>query len=139
MYFYRTNPGSTTQSGFTRKKLDYLWALEQIMTFYADLGYHTLKNRFAQKYAWEQANCWEGVSYLLEDPGLASQIRRQGKAVAKGLELEYTQESKERMLEAMHPKLVRFYWPVKGAVRTLRREGIAGVLKKITKNRRDGQ
>ena len=33
LYFYRTNPGSTTQSRFSMKKLDYLWALEGIIRF----------------------------------------------------------------------------------------------------------
>ena len=33
LYFYRTNPDSTTQSRFSMKKLDYLWALEGIIRF----------------------------------------------------------------------------------------------------------
>jgi len=31
----------------------------------------------------------------------------------------------------MHPGLVKIYWPVSGAVNTLRQQGITGVLKKI--------
>ena len=46
-------------------------------------------------------------------------------------------ELREALLDAMHPKLVRIYWPVKGAIRTLREAGIRGLMKK--RNRRDSQ
>ena len=131
MYYYRTNPDSTTQRKFSLKKLDYLWALEQLIRFYDGLGYRQMKARFAHKYAWELANCWECVSYHLNDPKLAEQIRKRGKRFTREMSLAYTLEDRERMLEAMHPKLVRFYWPVKGAVRTLRRDGIPGLIQKL--------
>ena len=38
MYFYRGNPDSTTQKAFSRKRLDYLWALESILRFYGEKG-----------------------------------------------------------------------------------------------------
>lgn len=137
LYWYRTNPGSTTQSGFTRKKLDYLWALEQLIRFYDGLGYGQMKERFAHRYARELANCWEGVSYLLEDKKLARQLERRGKDFSREMNLSFTQEDRERMLEAMHPKLIKLYWPARGVLRTLRSGGIRGLLEKITKRGRD--
>ena len=39
LYFYRGNADSTTKSSFSLKRLDYLWALESIITYYSGLGY----------------------------------------------------------------------------------------------------
>lgn len=139
MYYYRTNPGSTTQRSFTLKHLDYVWALEQLIRFYSVLGYERMKARFVHRYAFELANCWEAISYILQRPDLARELRCRARAFSREMELTFVRSDQERMLEAMHPKLVKFYWPVKGAVRTLRDEGIGGILRKLTKNREDNQ
>ena len=133
MYYYRTNPDSTTQRKFSPKKLDYLWALEQLIRFYDSLGYQQMKSRFVHRYAWELANCWEGAYYNLKDPKLAGKIRKQGKVFSRQQALEFTLEEREYMLQAMHPKLVRVYWPAKGVARTLRRDGIAGLIRKLSR------
>lgn len=137
MYYYRTNPDSTTQSRFSLKKLDYLWALEQLIRFYGDVGYPAMQERMVHKYAWELANCWESLTYLLHRPELARQVERQGRRFAREMGLRFCREDRERMLGAMHPKLIQLYWPVKGALETLRGGGIGGILQKIRKNRRD--
>ena len=74
LYFYRTNPGSTTQSRFSMKKLDYLWALEGIIRFYSSVGYLTLRERFGTLYAEEAAGCYYRVKHELNDtkaPGIS--------------------------------------------------------------------
>ena len=40
---------------------------------------------------------------------------------------------------AMHPKLVRLYWPLEGAARTLREDGVSGLTRKIGKHLRKGE
>ena len=44
-----------------------------------------------------------------------------------------TKEQFEAFLDVTHPKLVKLYWPISGAVNTLRQEGVSGILKKLRK------
>lgn len=137
MYYYRTNPGSTTQQGFTLKKLDYLWALESILAFYDSVGYGDMKLRFALRYGWELVNCCNGLRYDLNRPDLIRPMEKKARQVLRQQNIRLPLELREALLDAMHPKLVRIYWPVKGALRTLREAGIRGLMKK--RNRRDSQ
>ena len=45
-----------------------------------------------------------------------------------------TKQQKEVLLDAFHPKLIRYYWPIEGAVRTLKETGLSGLMGKIKKN-----
>ena len=45
-----------------------------------------------------------------------------------------TMAQKEILLDAFHPKLIRYYWPVAGVVRTLKNGGLSAVLAKLKKN-----
>lgn len=50
MYFYMINPTGTMQSQFSKKKLDYLWALEQQVEFYYAIGYEKIMGKVAHEY-----------------------------------------------------------------------------------------
>lgn len=134
LYFYRTNPESTTQSTFSVKKLDYLWALEQIITFYDSIGYLQMKARFADRYAQALVNSVNGLRYSLHRPELVPDVERQAARFIRKQKLNLTLEQKEALLDVMHPKLIRFYWPVAGAVKTVKKTGFRGLVHKIKKN-----
>lgn len=133
LYFYRKNEESTTKSSFSLKKLDYLWALEQIIRFYGSLGYLELRQRFVDRYAEAAESACYGVRYTLNRPELVKGIEKSVRAFLREEKLTLTKSQKEKLLEAMHPKLVQVYWPVEGAIRTLREQGLSGVVRKITK------
>lgn len=137
LYFYRTNPGSTTQSRFSMKKLDYLWALEGIIRFYSSVGYLTLRERFGTLYAEEAAGCYYRVKYELNDTKAARNIEKAARRLRR--EIPFTKAQFETMFSAMHPKLVRLYWPLEGAARTLREDGVSGLTRKIGKHLRKGE
>ncbi|MGM9549249.1 MAG: glycosyltransferase family 2 protein [Faecousia sp.] len=137
LYFYRTNPDSTTQSRFTMKKLDYLWALEQIIRFYSSVGYLTLRERFCGLYAQEAAGCYHRVKYELQDPGAARSIEKKARRLRR--EIPFTKGQFETMFSEMHPRLVRLYWPLEGAVRTLREKGLRGLVQKAGEQLRKGE
>ena len=139
LYFYRTNPQSTTQKAFALKKLDYLWALEQIIRFYDSVGFTGMKQRFADRYAQELANSCNGLRYHLNRPDLVKETEKRAKAFAKEQNLRFSLQQREELLDAMHPQLIRLYWPVKGAVQTLREEGLKGIVKKLRKNLGKGE
>lgn len=131
LYFYRTNPESTTKSSFSIKKLDYLWALENIIRFYTSVGYLKMRQRFFDRYAQEVAGSCNGVRYGLKRPELLKIIKRDTISFLRQEGLHFRKEQMEPILAAMHPKLICLYWPVEGAVRTLRQGGIAGVVRKV--------
>ena len=54
-------------------------------------------------------------------------------------EIPFTKAQFETMFSAMHPKLVRLYWPLEGAARTLREDGVSGLTRKIGKHLRKGE
>ena len=137
LYFYRANPGSTTQSRFSMKKLDYLWALEGIIRFYSSVGYTTLRERFGTLYAEEAAGDYHRVRYELNDPKAARDIEKAARRL--GREIPFTKAQFEIMFSAMHPKLTRLYWPLEGAARTLREDGVSGLIRKVGKHLRKGE
>ena len=137
LYFYRTNPDSTTQSRFSMKKLDYLWALEGIIRFYSSVGYTTLRERFGTLYAEEAAGDYHRVKYELNDPKAARDIEKAARRLRR--EIPFTKAQFEIMFSAMHPKLTRLYWPLEGAARTLREDGVSGLIRKVGKHLRKGE
>ena len=137
LYFYRTNPDSTTQSRFSMKKLDYLWALEGIIRFYSSVGYTTLRERFGTLYAEEAAGDYHRVRYELNDPKAARDIEKAARRLRR--EIPFTKAQFETMFSAMHPKLTRLYWPLEGAARTLREDGVSGLMRKVGKHLRKGE
>ena len=137
LYFYRTNPGSTTQSRFSMKKLDYLWALEGIIRFYSSVGYTTLRERFGTLYAEEAAGDYHRVRYELNDPKAARDIEKAARRLRR--EIPFTKAQFETMFSAMHPKLTRLYWPLEGAARTLREDGVSGLIRQVGKHLRKGE
>lgn len=137
LYFYRTNPDSTTQSRFSMKKLDYLWALEGIIRFYSSVGYTTLRERFGTLYAEEAAGDYHRVRYELNDPKAARDIEKAARRLRR--EIPFTKAQFEIMFSAMHPKLTRLYWPLEGAARTLREDGVSGLIRKVGKHLRKGE
>lgn len=137
LYFYRTNPDSTTQSQFTLKKLDYLWALESIIRFYSDVGYLTLRERFCDLYAEAAAGYYYRVKHELHNPSAARGIEKKARRLKR--EIPFTKEQFETMFSAMHPRLIRLYWPLEGAVRTLREKGLSGLIQKIAEQLRKGE
>jgi len=133
MYYYRTNPGSTTQRAFTLKKLDYLWALESIIRFYDSISYGRMKERFALRYTQEVVNCSYGLRFDLEDSEKLRILEKDVRRFCGEQKVRFSEEEKKQLLEVMHPGWMRLYWPVSGAVKTLRRAGLSGLIGKIRK------
>lgn len=118
LYFYRGNPDSTTQAAFSRKRLDYLWALESIIRYYNSLGYLQMQRRFCQLYAVTAADYYwicQGLTWEQE----RKNIRDQAKKMFFTDRLPLTKRQFEIMLDAFHPKLIRCYWPVEAVLRRL--------------------
>ena len=139
LYFYRTNQDSTTKSQFSLKKLDYLWALESIIRYYDSIGYDRMRRRFFDRYADAVVSCYNGLRYDLGRDDVAKDVEKQLWKFSRERKILLSQAQFEALLEAAHPKLVRYYWPVAGAVRTIQDQGLPGMVKKIKQHVRKGE
>ena len=121
LYYYRTNGDSTTKSSFSMKKLDYLWALESITSFYGSIGYHAMERRFADRYADAAAESCYGVRCELDRPEKAREIYRDTRRFFRRQKLRMSQAQFEKLLDAAHPEKMRYYWPLAGFLRRVRK------------------
>ena len=139
LYFYRGNPDSTTKKAFSLKRLDYLWALEEIIALYSHLGYLQLRQRFVDRYVEAAAgDCWM-VRQELNRPDVIKQIEQALRRLVNKYGLELSKVQTVQLLEAMHPKLVRLYYPMEAVGRTLKETGLSGLVKKATGKLRKGE
>lgn len=137
LYYYRTNPDSTTQSRFALKKLDYLWALERIILFYDSVGYPELCRRFCGLYAEAASGYYNRVRQELGDSETAKKIRRSAWRLTR--RIAFTKPQLETMLCELNPGLARLYWLLEGAARTLKEQGVSGLAGKIKKHLGKGE
>lgn len=133
LYFYRTNPDSTTKGRFSEKSLDYLWALESILLFYQGLGWGSVVQRFLERYGEAAVSCCYGLKVTLERPQAARQTAKNTRRFLHRSGLRLPPEREAELLELTHPRLARLYWPVHGAAATLRQEGLGGLGRKLRK------
>lgn len=118
LYFYRTNPDSTTKSRFSVKRLDYLWALERIMSFYRSNGYNTLAQRFLERYAEAVAIACNGVRQDLGQPKMVRKILSGTFLYLRREKQKLTKTQCMRILEVAYPKATACFW---SAARKLKR------------------
>lgn len=119
LYYYRTNEISTTQSRFSLKKLDYLWALESITSFYGAIGYKTMQKRFADRYADAAAESCYGLRCQLDRPELAKEVYRNTRRYFRKEKLKMERALFEKLLDAAHPEMMGVYWLAAGILRRL--------------------
>lgn len=132
LYFYRTNPSSTTKAPFSLKKLDFLWALESITQFYGSVGYLQTRQRFFDRMVEESAGFYQVLQARGENQR-GKTLRRDLHRFLRQNRQKLSRAQRERLLDAFHPRLIRLYWPVAGAVDTLGREGLRGAVRKVKK------
>ena len=108
--------------------------MESIICFYTDLGYETLRQRFIDRYLEAVLSCCNGARYLLNRPDVVSQIEKQTKTFLRKEKINLTREQFGEFLNVMRPDIAKIYWPISGAVHTLRQKGFAGILKKVRKH-----
>lgn len=121
LYFYRTNPDSTTKRAFGVKQLDYLWALESILHYYGEKGYFQLRQRFLDRYVEAAASCCNGLRFILGQTDKIPEIEAGVKRVLRTEKVKLTQPQFELLLDAMHPERMRYYWLAAGAWRRLKK------------------
>ena len=119
LYFYRTNPESTTKSQFSLKRLDYLWALESMISYFQSVGFHNLAQRFVERYVEAAASACYGVRNELKRPERANGILTDVQRFLRRENLKLTRRERLSLLEAAHPNAMGRFWSVAEKVRKL--------------------
>ena len=119
LYFYRTNPDSTTKSRFSLKRMDYLWALESMIGYFESVGYHTLAQRFLKRYVEAAASACYGVRQELNRPELVNGILSDVKKFLRREKMKLTRQERLSLLEAAHPNAMGRFWKAAEKVRKL--------------------
>lgn len=139
LYYYRSHPISTTRSTFSLKKLDYLWALDSITRFYGSIGYKQLQQRFFERYIDAVVISCNALRYAINRPDLVPGVNKDLRSLIRDENLKLTTTQREALMEVIHPEWMKFYWPVAGAVRTVKEKGLAGIIRKLRKQAPKGE
>lgn len=123
LYFYRTNPESTTKGAFTLKRLDYLWALESIQSFYRSQGYRKLAERFLSRYVTAVENACTGVRRDLNRPELSGKIAFRTWRYLRREKIRLTKRQRLTIWEAAYPKEMARFWYAAGKLKRFLRKG----------------
>lgn len=109
LYFYRENPAGTMNSPFSEKKLDYLWALEEQLSFYDSVHYSEIAGAVAKHYVecarWLAAR----VKNELNDERLAKSVIKKAVHIRNRYAdvAGFTEEENRKLFKAAHPFLHR--------------------------------
>ena len=90
-----------------------------------------MRKRFADRYLDAAVSCCNGARYLLNRPDVVRQIEKQTKRFLRREGISMSKEQFEAFLDVTHPKIIKLYWPLSGAVNTLRQDGFSGIFRKI--------
>lgn len=141
LYFYRVNPQGTTKSEFKLKRLDSLWALREMASFYGSLDYRVLKARFCSAYMQAApAYYWKAVNELSQ-PAAAADLKKQMRMMMRENRkyINLTKPQRLAVYEVLYPRTMRLYWLAQAIVRTVKEKGVAGLIKKIYTRLRGGK
>lgn len=92
-----------------------------------------MRQRFVDRYIDAVYSCCNGARFLLDRPDVVREIEKNTRAFLRREHIKLDRKQFENLLEVTHPKLVKLYWPVSGAIRTLRQNGISGLMNKVCK------
>ncbi len=141
LYFYRVNPQGTTKSEFKLKRLDSLWALREMASFYGSLGYKTLKTRFCSAYMQNAPAYYRKVVNELSQPSAAADLKKQMRMMMRENRkyINLTKPQHLAVYEVLYPRTMRLYWLCHAVIRTVKEKGVAGLIKKIYARLRGGK
>lgn len=105
LYFYRENPDSTMSAAFSPKKLDFLWALEEQLSFYKSIGYSTMQRLIWNEYFETAVWFFNRIMTELRDPALAKSVISRTKRIQKEFGFPLSEAQRQKLLKTVHPLL----------------------------------
>ena len=108
-YFYMTNPNSITNEAFNKNRLNFLWALEQQISFCEHVEYNRLLSYLAKEYISTAVWLAFRVKNELGDDALSHRVIRKAVKIYKQYAdvAGFTEEENRKLFKAAHPFLHR--------------------------------
>ncbi|MBQ9880336.1 MAG: glycosyltransferase family 2 protein [Clostridia bacterium] len=105
MYYYRNNPNGTMNQRISEKKLDYIWALGELLSFFKSLGYDEMRGAIAREYIFTSLWISEQVKTELNNPLLARKLIHDAVRVNRDNSdcLNLSESEKRKLFKAAHP------------------------------------
>ena len=105
LYFYRENPNSTMNAAFTTKKLDFLWALEQQLSFYEKCGFEKMQGAVAREFILSALYLADRAGKELGDKKLSHKIVSDALRIRNRYceYLNLTEDEERKIFKATHP------------------------------------
>lgn len=108
-YFYMTNPNGIVNEAFSQRKFDFLWALEQQMTFFEQVSYYALLKEIGVLYI--RTAIWFSKRAIAElnNKKLARIAIKKAYCIKRKYAaiLDLSEEDKRKLFKAAHPILHR--------------------------------
>lgn len=115
LYFYRINTLGTTKSGFSVKRLDYLWALEEQIFFFDRIEYKDMLKELCKFYFANATSIYNTAKEQLNDRYIEKYIYKRTKHIYRSYKRLVKFEKKDLIYTygVFHPKIIEIYWKIK--------------------------
>lgn len=133
-YFYRKNNAGTTKGAFSLKKLDYMWALEEQIHFYEQLGYNEARDVIVALYLNNAACYAHRVRYELLDGTAADGIVADIQSMIDKYPLDtlpLNEDEKKAVNDAIHYRMAQLRRLPRVCRDILQQNGIKGLIARI--------
>ena len=104
--FYQVNPNGISKEKFSLKQLDWLWALEDQVNFFREIGFKKLDIKMTSEFLIQAVWNIDKCIHLLKDKNAAECIRDHMKCIKKGIDLSslpLSKYHKKCIWEKLHP------------------------------------
>ena len=109
MYFYYVNSGGTTKKAYSLKRLDWLWAVQEQISFYKEVGFNKMDYMLRKQYIWEALREYEHITATNRDKRAAKKLRRQIILhwIQNRTKISLAYSEKMEILSRLYPKIVQ--------------------------------
>ena len=109
MYFYYVNSEGTTKKAYSLKRLDWLWAVQEQISFYKEVGFNKMEYMLRKQYVWEALREYEHITALNREKHAAKKLRRQIvlHCIQNRTKISLAYSEKMEILSRLYPKIVQ--------------------------------
>ena len=132
LYFYRINPSGTTKRAFQIKHLDYLWALEEMVSFFKKCKYSSLYSRYCTSYLVTSTNYYWRVKNELHLAETALNIKKKMHKFyyRNRCNIILSDSQKRCIYEVLFSRTMCIYWLYKSGTSTIKQDGVLAFIHK---------
>lgn len=136
LYFYRVNPQGTTKSAFQIKRLDYLWALGELVSFFKSIHYSAMRRKLCSLYMTESARFYLCARDAELSTSVLRKIRRQMRSMRRKNRrfVTLSKQQKLSVYDVMYPHRMQLYWFAQAGLAEWKKNGLSALVHKVIKH-----